>query len=172
MSFQRGFFREVTLRKSLQRSLFTETLFFPIYSNLQNYHCQAILYTYHKVTSSSLSRLAAHLQIFRRAMKGKFDFYVRSFRGGHFRQVFQGRSLQRFFQGDYFRSLFRQVTLRKSLQRGLLENVISERFFQGGHFKEVNQRSLFRETLFFPIYSKGQWTKRPMGIFGCRSFNF
>ena len=33
-------------------------------------------YTYRKVASSSMSRLVAHLMIFRRLMKGKFDAYV------------------------------------------------------------------------------------------------
>ena len=33
-------------------------------------------FTYRKVASSSLSRLVAHFQIFRRLMKGKFDAYV------------------------------------------------------------------------------------------------
>ena len=32
--------------------------------------------SYRKVVSSSLSRLVAHFQIFRRLMKGKFDAYV------------------------------------------------------------------------------------------------
>ena len=32
--------------------------------------------TYRKVASSSMSRLVAHFQIFRRLMKGKFDAYV------------------------------------------------------------------------------------------------
>ena len=31
---------------------------------------------YRKVASSSMSRLVAHIQIFRRLMKGKFDAYV------------------------------------------------------------------------------------------------
>ena len=33
---------------------------------------------YHKVVSTSMSRLAAHFQIFRMLMKGKFDAYVLS----------------------------------------------------------------------------------------------
>ena len=39
----------------------------------QNY---SMYYTYRKVASSSLSRLVAPFQIFRRLMKGKFDAYV------------------------------------------------------------------------------------------------
>ena len=35
-----------------------------------------VLLVYRKVVSSSLSRLVAHFQIFRRLMKGKFDAYV------------------------------------------------------------------------------------------------
>ena len=34
------------------------------------------VFTYRKVASSSLSRLVAQFQIFRRLMKGKFDAYV------------------------------------------------------------------------------------------------
>ena len=36
----------------------------------------ALINGYRKVVSSSLSRLVAHFQIFRRLMKGKFDAYV------------------------------------------------------------------------------------------------
>ena len=35
-----------------------------------------IIFTHRKVASSRLSRLVAHLSIFRKFMKGKFDAYV------------------------------------------------------------------------------------------------
>ena len=37
---------------------------------------QSLKLKYHKVANSSLPRLVAHFQIFRRLMKGKFDAYV------------------------------------------------------------------------------------------------
>ena len=46
-----------------------------LYSEVPN-NCTAYFITYHKIASSSMSWLVAHIQIFSRLMKGKFDAYV------------------------------------------------------------------------------------------------
>ena len=46
-----------------------------LYSEVPN-NCTAYFITYRKIASSSMSWLVAHIQIFRRLMKGKFDAYV------------------------------------------------------------------------------------------------
>ena len=45
-------------------------------TKIQSNSGQDMYHVYHKVTSSSMSQLVAHFQIFRRLMKGKFDAYV------------------------------------------------------------------------------------------------
>ena len=132
MALQRGFFREVTLRKSLQRSLFTETLFFPIYSNLQNYQESFQVGHFEEVTSE------------------------RSFWGGHIRESFQGGDFREVFFGSHL-GLFREVIFRKSLQRGLVREVILKTSLQRGLFREVTLRKSILRAMFLYL---GPW--RPM----------
>ena len=47
-----------------------------IWRDIYHSHFLVRITRYRKVASSSLSRLVAHFQIFRRLMKGKFDAYV------------------------------------------------------------------------------------------------
>ena len=47
-----------------------------VVSKMARFHQLKYISTYPKVASSSMSRLVAHFQIFRRLMKGKFDAYV------------------------------------------------------------------------------------------------
>ena len=47
-----------------------------IFFTLVRNHCPRTFMKYRKVANSSLSRLVARFQIFRRLMKGKFDAYV------------------------------------------------------------------------------------------------
>ena len=47
-----------------------------VVSKMARFHQHKYISTYPKVASSSMSRLVAHYQIFRRLMKWKFDVYV------------------------------------------------------------------------------------------------